>query len=136
MEQAPGIFKYVASSESIAKRYWKRSPGFFYSRAALDREMVSWLGLSVKFWENYSADESAQSRRHRMTKYAVAAVLIGIFTTPALALVTGSYFVGLNTTTHTCSVVTKMEPGMKMMGKYKSHAAAERAMARMKECKG
>ena len=44
-----------------------------------------------------------------MTKYAVAAVLIGVFATPALALVSGTYFVGLNTTTHTCSVVTKME---------------------------
>ena len=70
-----------------------------------------------------------------MTKYAVAAVLIGV-STPALALVSGPYFVGLNTTTHTCSVVTKMEPGMKMMGKYKTQAAAEKAMARMKECKG
>jgi len=29
-----------------------------------------------------------------------------------------------------------MESGMKMMGKYKTHSAAERAMARMKECKG
>jgi hypothetical protein len=71
-----------------------------------------------------------------MRKYAVAAVLIGVFVTPALALVAGPYFVGLNTTTHTCSVVTKMEPGMKMMGKYRSQAAAERAMARMKACKG
>ena len=71
-----------------------------------------------------------------MRKYAVAAVLIGVFVTPALALVAGPYFVGLNTTTHTCSVVTKMEAGMKMMGKYKTTAAAEKAMAGMKECKG
>ena len=71
-----------------------------------------------------------------MRKYAVAAVLIGVFVTPALALVAGPYFVGLNTTTHTCSVVTKMETGMKMMGKYKTKAAAEKAMAGMKECKG
>jgi len=71
-----------------------------------------------------------------MRKYAIAAVLIGVFVTPAFALVAGPYFVGLNPTTHTCSVVTKMEPGMKMMGKYRSHAAAERAMGRMKECKG
>jgi hypothetical protein len=33
-----------------------------------------------------------------MTKYAVAAVLIGLFVTPAFALVAGPYFVGLNTT--------------------------------------
>ena len=71
-----------------------------------------------------------------MTKCAIAAILVGVFVTPAFALVSGPYFVGLNTTTHTCSVVTKMEPGMKMMGKYKSHSAAARAMAHMKECKG
>jgi hypothetical protein len=71
-----------------------------------------------------------------MRKYIVAAVLIGAFVTPALALVSGTYYVGLNTTTHTCSVVTKMEAGMKMMGKYSSKARAERAMHRMKECKG
>ena len=71
-----------------------------------------------------------------MRKYMVAAVLLGAFVTPALALVSGPYFVGLNPTTHTCSVVTKMEPGMKMMGKYKTQAAAEKAMSRMKECKG
>jgi hypothetical protein len=33
------------------------------------------------------------------------------------------------------SVVTSMAPGMKMMGKYKSQAAAEKAMHRMKACK-
>ena len=71
-----------------------------------------------------------------MRRYAVAGILVAAFATPALALVSGTYFVGLNTTTHRCSVVTKMEPGMKMMGKYKTQAAAERAMARMKECKG
>jgi hypothetical protein len=71
-----------------------------------------------------------------MRKYAITGVLIAAFATPALALVSGPYFVGLNTTTHTCSVVTKMEPGMKMMGKYKTQAAAEKAMAHMKACKG
>jgi len=69
-----------------------------------------------------------------MKKYALAAVLIGAFAMPALALEAGPYFVGLNTTTHTCSVVTKMEAGMKMMGKYKTKEAAEKAMAGMKEC--
>ena len=71
-----------------------------------------------------------------MKRFVIALALLGAFVTQALALHAGSYFVGLNTTTHTCSVVTKMEPGMKMMGKYKSHSAAERAMAHMKECKG
>jgi hypothetical protein len=70
-----------------------------------------------------------------MRKYIVAAVLIGAFVTPALALTAGTYYVGLDTTTHTCSVVTKMTAGMKMMGKYKSKEAAERAMHHMKTCK-
>jgi hypothetical protein len=69
-----------------------------------------------------------------MSKYVVTALVIA-FATPALALEAGPYFVGLNTTTHTCSVVTKMETGMKMMGKYKTKEAAEKAMASMKECK-
>ena len=69
-----------------------------------------------------------------MRRLIAVAVLAGAFVTPALALVAGPYFVGLNTTTHTCSVVTKMEAGMKMMGKYKTKAAAEKAMAGMKEC--
>ena len=71
-----------------------------------------------------------------MRKLIIAAVLIGAFVAPALALTSGPYFVGLNTTTHTCSVVTSMTAGMKMMGKYSSKARAERAMHRMKECKG
>jgi hypothetical protein len=70
-----------------------------------------------------------------MKKYAITAALIGLFVTPALALTAGTYYVGLDTTTHTCSVVTKMAAGMKMMGKYKSKEAAEKAMAGMKECK-
>jgi hypothetical protein len=70
-----------------------------------------------------------------MRKYLIGAVLVGAFATPAFALTAGPYFVGLNTTTHTCSVVTKMEAGMKMMGKYKTKAAAEKAMAGMAECK-
>ena len=70
-----------------------------------------------------------------MRKYIVAAALIGAFITPAFALTTGTYFVGLDTTTHTCSVVTTMTTGMKMMGKYKSKEAAEKAMAGMKKCK-
>jgi hypothetical protein len=70
-----------------------------------------------------------------MRKYIVAAVLMGAFVTPALALTAGTYYVGLNTTTHTCSVVSKMTAGMKMMGKFKSKEAAEKAMAGMKGCK-
>ena len=73
-----------------------------------------------------------------MRKYIVAAVLIGAFIAPAFAQPmpgAGPYFVGFDTATKTCSVVTKMTPGMKRMGKYKSQAAAEKAMAGMKECK-
>ena len=40
----------------------------------------------------------------------------------------------MDTTTHTCSVMTEMKAGMKMMGKYKSKEEAEKAMAGMKEC--
>jgi hypothetical protein len=74
-------------------------------------------------------------RETRMRKHIVAAVLIGAFVTPALALTAGTYFVGFDSATKTCSVVTKMATGMKMMGKYKSKEAAEKAMAGMKECK-
>ena len=72
-----------------------------------------------------------------MRKYIVAAVLIGAFATPALAVESGGghYFVGLDTTSHKCSVVTEMAPGMKMMGEYDSKDAAEKAMADMQECK-
>jgi hypothetical protein len=69
-----------------------------------------------------------------MKKY-LAAILISAFVTPALALTAGTYFVGLDKTTHTCSVVTEMATGMKMMGKFKSKEAAESAMHRMKACK-
>jgi hypothetical protein len=73
-----------------------------------------------------------------MKKYAVAAVLIGAFIAPAFAAMPGAgpYFVGLDTATHKCSVVNTMSAGMKKMGKYHSEAAANKAMARMKECKG
>ena len=56
---------------------------------------------------------------------------------PVLAVESGGghYFVGLDTTSHTCSVVTEMASGMKMMGEYDSKEAAEKAMADMKECK-
>ena len=72
-----------------------------------------------------------------MRKYIVAAILIGAFATPALAVKTGGghYFVGLDTTSHKCSVVTEMAPGMKMMGEYDSEDAAEKAMASMADCK-
>jgi hypothetical protein len=73
-----------------------------------------------------------------MRTYIIAAALIGAFATPVLAVETGGghYFVGLDTTSHTCSVVTEMAAGMKMMGEYDSQDAAEKAMADMAECKG
>jgi len=72
-----------------------------------------------------------------MKKFIVAAALIGALATPALAVETGGgkYFVGLDTTSHKCSVVTEMAPGMKMMGEYDTQEAAEAAMADMAECK-
>jgi hypothetical protein len=73
-----------------------------------------------------------------MREYIVAAVLIGAFIAPAFAAMTGAgpYYVGLDTATNKCSVVTTMSPGMKKMGKYNTQARAERAMHHMKECKG
>ena len=73
-----------------------------------------------------------------MKKYLVAAALIGAIATPGFAVDTGGgkYFVGLDTTSHKCSVVTEMAAGMKMMGEYDSKEAAEKAMADMKECQG
>ena len=70
-----------------------------------------------------------------MKKYVLSAALVGSMIAPAVALESGEYFVGLDSTTHTCSVVTKMGSGMKKMGTYKSKEAAEKAMAGMKECK-
>ena len=69
------------------------------------------------------------AREKRMRKYILALAVIGAFVSPALALTAGTYYVGLDTTSHTCSVVTSMTAGMKMMGKYKSKEAAEAAMA-------
>jgi hypothetical protein len=74
-----------------------------------------------------------RSKERAMRKYIVAAVLVA-FVTPALALTSSVYYVGLDMTTHTCSVVTEMKPGMKVMGKYKSQKAAEKAMAGMRKC--
>jgi len=71
-----------------------------------------------------------------MRKYIVVVVLIGAFVAPALAVEAGVYYVGLDSATKKCSVVTSLPAGMKMMGKYKSQAEAETAMAGMKKCKG
>ena len=72
-----------------------------------------------------------------MRKYIIAAAVLGAFASPAFAVDTGGghYFVGIDTTSHKCSVVTEMASGMKMMGEYESKEAAEKAMADMKECK-
>jgi hypothetical protein len=74
-----------------------------------------------------------------MKRYLVAAVVISAFAMPAWAQVEtggGKYYVGFDTNSKTCSVVTEMAEGMKMMGEYDSQEAAEAAMAEMKECQG
>ena len=48
----------------------------------------------------------------------------------------GPYYVGFDTSAHTCSVVTEMKPGMKNMGQFETKDEADKAMAGMKECKG
>ena len=75
------------------------------------------------------------SRREEMRKPVLAAVLIAAFVAPAFALEAGTYYVGLDMTSHTCSVVTEMKSGMKNMGKFNTKEEAEKAMAGMKECK-
>jgi hypothetical protein len=70
-----------------------------------------------------------------MKRFVIASALLA-FIGPAWALEEGTYYVGLDSTTHTCSVMTEMKAGMKMMGKYKSKEEAEKAMASMAECKG
>ena len=71
-----------------------------------------------------------------LKKYLIAATLIGAFMSPALSQgVAGEWYVGLDTASNKCSVVSSMPAGMKMMGKYKSKEEAETAMHGMKECK-
>ena len=71
-----------------------------------------------------------------MKKYLIAAALIAAFIyTSTIAGVGGEWYVGLDTATNKCSVVSSMPSGMKMMGKYKSKEEAETAMHGMKECK-
>jgi hypothetical protein len=81
---------------------------------------------------------ASSPKETKMKKYLVAAVLISALAAPAFAVETGGgkYFVGLDTTSKKCSVVTEMAPGMKMMGEYDTKEAAEAAMATMAECKG
>lgn len=70
-----------------------------------------------------------------MKKYLVASVLIASFSVPALALETN--FIMFDNTTKKCVMMTT-EPTdkvrYKMMGKYDSADAANKAMSSMKEC--
>ncbi|MBC8013257.1 MAG: hypothetical protein H7X74_04130 [Methyloceanibacter sp.] len=71
-----------------------------------------------------------------MRKYLVAAILVGAFATPALAVDEG--FVMLDMTTKKC-VTMKTQPSdmkkYKMLGKYPTLGEAETAMLTMTECK-
>ena len=69
-----------------------------------------------------------------MKKYLIAAVLIAIFSAPALAL--GTFYIMFDTTTKHCFMMTSLPHGSryKMMGKYSSKDAAHAAMAGMKQC--
>jgi len=70
-----------------------------------------------------------------MGKYLLAAVLIGSFVAPAFAQA-GPWFVGLDSATGKCSVVSGTMPAnMKSMGEFKTKDEADKAMAGMKECK-
>ena len=79
-------------------------------------------------------DGQTQEQHHE--EDLMTAALIGAFVSPALSQgVGGEWYVGLDTATNKCSVVSSMPSGMKMMGKYKSKEEAETAMHGMKECK-
>jgi hypothetical protein len=72
-----------------------------------------------------------------MKKYLIASALVVAFATPALA---ADYYVALRLGggAAKCEVMTT-EPDVKthkMMGKFKSEAEANAAMATMKECGG
>jgi hypothetical protein len=70
-----------------------------------------------------------------MKKCLVAATLIAIFATPALA---GEFYLAADLASGKCMVMASPpNPGQfKMMGHYKSRAAAHKAMASRKaECK-
>jgi len=134
----------ITGSESIATRFiGKEIRVFLVSFAFATGKWSAGLELSreTPFAGHLggtmtTTDHEPKIREKKsMRKFLIGAVLVGAFATPAFALTEGPYFVGLNTTTHTCSVVTKMEAGMKMMGKYKTKAAAEKAMHGMAECK-
>jgi len=70
-----------------------------------------------------------------MKKYLIAAVLIAIFSAPALAL--GTFYIMFDNNTKHCFMMTSVphnKSRYKMMGKYSSKDAAHAAMAGMKEC--
>ena len=70
-----------------------------------------------------------------MKKYLVAAALIVSFSAPVLALETN--FIMFDNTTKKCVIMNAEPTDMtryKMMGKYDSADAANKAMASMKEC--
>src|SRR5262245_52996267 len=97
--------------------------------SSFNKRLILPLSLTVQ--------RNPKCKERKMRNYVAAALLIASIT-PALAVETGGgkYFVGIDTTTKKCSVVTEMAPGMQMMGSYDSKEAAEKAMAEMAECKG
>jgi hypothetical protein len=102
----------------------------------VQRQLMSELGknCSALFCEPFHVKPR---EKEKMKKYLMAAVLISAFTMPAFAAMmpgSGPYYVGLDSATHKCSVVHSMSAGMKRMGKFKTQAAAHRAMSHMKQC--
>jgi len=74
------------------------------------------------------------TRKGVVSRYFATGLVITL-ATPALALSSSTYYVGLDRATHTCLVRTApLKPGMKLMGIYKSQVAALKAMRDMKEC--
>ena len=66
-----------------------------------------------------------------MRTYLIAAALIAVFVTPALA---EQFYVVFDPASHKCEAMHNIPSGMKSMGKFKSMDEAKKAMASMKEC--
>ena len=75
------------------------------------------------------------TRKGEVSRYFATGLVITL-ATPALALSSSTYYLGLDRATHTCLVRSApLKPGIKLMGIYNSRAAAEKAMRDRKECK-
>ena len=70
-----------------------------------------------------------------MSKFIAIALVVAL-ATPAMAISSSAYYLGLDTARYRCSVSAEpLKPGMRLLGIYKSQAEAEKAMREMRQCK-